>query len=113
MPDPLPELAPPTVVPIAAAEPPPPLRLPEQVVEVPVRPHALFVLEAEFGRRDAAAVLARRTTALGARVEPGAAASRDRAWRVVIGPLDSVAQADRTLDQAIAAGVVGAGIVAE
>ncbi len=112
-PDLSPGLAPPTVPPMAAAEPMPRLRLPEQVAAVPVRTYALFVLEAEFGRRDYAALLARRTAALGARVQPGAAASRDRAWRVVIGPLDSVAQADTTLDQAIVAGVVGANIVAE
>jgi len=111
-PSPSPVLARSTAVPTAMVEPMPPLRLPEQVVVVPVRPHALFVLEAEFGRRDYAAVLARRTAGLGARVEPGAA-SHDRAWRVVIGPLGSVAQAETTLDQAIAAGVVGAGIVAE
>lgn len=112
-PDPSPALIPATTAPITTAEPMSPLRLPEQVAVVPIRPHALFVLEAEFGRRDSAARLARRTVALGARVEPSPVASRDRAWRVVIGPLDSMARADATLDQAIVAGVVGAGIVSE
>lgn len=95
----------------SAAGPGVPLRLPEVVTAAMVRPHALFVLEGEFGRREYAAILARRTAQLGAQVGTSHAAPRDRAWRVTIGPLGSVAQADAMLDRAIAAGVVGAGII--
>lgn len=88
-----------------------PLRLPDAVTVVMVRSHALFVLEGEFGRREYASILARRTVQLGAQVSTSYAAPRDRAWRVMIGPLDGVEQADAMLDRAISAGVVGAGII--
>ncbi len=95
----------------SAASPALPLRLPDVVTAVMVHPHALFVLEGEFGRREYASILARRTVQLGAQVSTSYAAPRDRAWRVMIGPLNSVGQADAMLDRAIPAGVVGASII--
>ncbi len=105
-------------VPLAAAGPPAarnaaivPARLPEVVTQVPPRPGQLFVDAGAFSRPEYARLLVRRMAGLGAQVDTSYAAPRDRAYRVRIGPLETVGEADATLDRALRAGVVDARIV--
>ncbi len=90
-----------------------PLRLPEQVAQLEVHSTVLYVDLGDFSRQQYADLLARRMTRLGARVSTSYAAPRDQAFRVRIGPLSGLADADATLDQAIAAGVVDARIIVD
>jgi rare lipoprotein A len=113
-------LAPPrtAAAPIAkpTAEPaamPVPLRLPETVTRVPPRPGALAIEVASFGALRYASLLQDRLRALGARVETDETAPSESAYRVRIGPLSSVAQADAMLRRVIAAGYPDARIIAE
>jgi rare lipoprotein A len=90
-----------------------PQRLPEVVSLVHVAPSALYIDAGSFGGLSYANILANRLVALGARVTTSYTAPRDKAYRVRIGPLGSVAEADRMLDRALAAGVNDAAIVVE
>jgi rare lipoprotein A len=100
--------APATTAPAAA-----PARLPEQVWQTAPSPGALFVECGSFARPQYAAIMQRRLAALGARVSTDPAAPRDAAWRVRIGPLRDAAEADATLDRALAAGVSDARIIVD
>jgi rare lipoprotein A len=98
---------------ITAAEAAPiPLRLPEQVFRVPPRPGPLYVEAGTFGSLQYATILQARLAGLGAHTATRYDAPRDRAYRVIIGPLTSAA-ADAMLDRAAALGIAGARIVAE
>ncbi len=97
----------------ASTAAPIPLRLPELVTQVAPSPGALFVEAGTFNGLQYANLLARRLAFLGARATTSYAASRDRAYRVVIGPLYGVADADAMLDRVIDAGIGDARIVAE
>ncbi len=101
--------------PAAAAAPAPTVlpRLPEQLARYPVRATELFVDLGAFSGPTYARRLAARLADLGARLDTDYAAPRDRAWRVRIGPLASVAEADAMLDRTLAAGVVDARIVVD
>jgi rare lipoprotein A len=90
-----------------------PLRLPETVTRTAPRPTSLYVEIAQFGHGDAASLLQRRLAPLGAVLAVDYAAPADRAYRVRIGPLAGVADADATLARVIAAGATDAHIVAE
>ncbi len=96
---------------LTAAAAPPPLRLPEQVTQGPPMPGSLFIDLGAFGHPRYARDLAARLAGLGAQASTSYAAATDRPFRVRIGPLASVAEADATLDQALRAGVVDAHIV--
>jgi len=98
-------------VPVASA--PVPLRLPEQVTQVAPRPGAFYVEAGAFAGLQYAELLRARLAFLGARTSTSYDAPRDRAYRVRIGPLGSVAEADAILQRTTSAGVADARIVAE
>jgi len=86
----------------------PPARLAELVTRTAPQPGRLFVEAATFGRRDLAARQAARLSGLGARVEQVGGGGRGAgapSFRVRIGPLASVAVADRALEETLRAGV--------
>lgn len=102
--------------PVAAAPAPAstiPLRLPERVDQVVPSPGSLFVVAGIFGRLEYAEIQRRRLAGLGASVATSFQSPRDRAYRVEIGPLASVANADTMLGQVFAAGVPDARIVVQ
>lgn len=104
-----PVVAPPPQASAAAA---PPLRLPESIAQVAPDPGNLFVELSSFQNYQYAAMQRARVGQLGA-----TAVSRNendaQVFRVMIGPLASVQQADSVLDQVLAAGVTDARIVVE
>ncbi len=93
--------------------PPIPLRLPEQVSEVPPQPGSLYVVAGTFGRLEYAEIQRRRLGGLGARVVTSYDAPRDRIYRVEIGPIEAVADADAMLGRVLGAGVRDASIVVQ
>ena len=101
-------------VPVAAAQASgttaaPPTRLPDRVTRVAAQPGLLFVETASFSRRDLAEQQAAR---IGGRVE--AIGPRNRqTFRVRIGPLAGVAEADRALERTLRAGVSEARILVD
>ncbi|HYF08363.1 MAG TPA: RlpA-like double-psi beta-barrel domain-containing protein [Acetobacteraceae bacterium] len=92
--------------------PPPEMPLPEDVTTGVPAPGHLFVEAGRFAGRGAATSQAARLSALGARVEPMRGAG-DLSFRVRIGHLGSVAEADSALERTLAAGVSGARILVE
>jgi rare lipoprotein A len=100
-------------VPLASVQPTnaaaPPTRLPERVTRVPARPGLLFVETATFSRRDLAE---RQAARIGGQVE--AIGPRNRqSFRVRIGPIAGVAEADRALERTLRAGVSEARILVD
>jgi rare lipoprotein A len=91
---------------------PPPLRLPESVLQVPPSPGILWIDAGHFGRMEYANRRAAQLSGTGARVER-ALIGNTTSFSVRIGPLSSVAQADATLDQVVRSGVTDASIVVE
>jgi rare lipoprotein A len=94
-------------VPQGAAAPPD--ILPERVSRVPAQPGRLHVEAASFGRRDLAE---RQAARIGGRVEAIGPRGR-QTFRVRIGPLGSVAEADQALERTLRAGVSEARIVVD
>ena len=90
-----------------------PLRLPEAVTVVPVRPTTLVIDCGDFAVLQYATVLQSRLSRLGARVSTSYDAPRDRAYMVRIGPLPDVAAAEAMRRRATAAGATDARIVVE
>jgi rare lipoprotein A len=90
-----------------------PLRLPETVRAVYVRPGTLAVDCGSFGRLEYAEVLRRRIARLNPRVSTDYNAPRDAAYIVRLGPFATLAEAEGALRQALAAGVPDARIVVE
>jgi rare lipoprotein A len=90
-----------------------PLALPETVTQVAPRSPMLYVEAGSFGRLEYAEILRARLAALGAQTSTSYDAPRERAYRVRIGPLPSLARADAMLDRTLRAGVTDARIVAE
>jgi rare lipoprotein A len=86
-----------------------PQRLPERVTRGYAQPGRLFVEAANFGRRDLAQQQAAR---IGGGVEAIGPRNRE-SFRVRIGPLGSVAEADRALERTLRAGVSEAGILVD
>jgi rare lipoprotein A len=86
-----------------------PDRLPERVTRVAAQPGRLFVETTSFSRRDLAE---RQAARIGGRVE--AIGPRNRqSFRVRIGPLGSVTEADRALEATLRAGVSEARILVD
>ena len=100
-------------VPLVAVQPAataaPPTRLPERVTRVGARPGLLFVETATFSRRDLAE---RQAARIGGQVEAIGPRNRE-AFRVRIGPMGSVAEADRALERTLRAGVSEARILVD
>jgi rare lipoprotein A len=103
----------PKVVATSAIAAPVPMRLPEQLWQVPPRPGTLYVELATFSGLRAAEVMRQRLAYLGAQTSTSYEAPRDRAYRVRIGPLADVAAADAALTRALAAGVADPRILVE
>ena len=89
-----------------------PDRLPETVVQTAPEPGALYVWLGLFSRRQFAEQQRARVAGLDASIERSQV-GRGATYRVRIGPLDTVAEADRVLDQVIRAGVPDARIVVD
>jgi len=79
-------------------------KLPETVTRTAPTPGMLFIRLGDFGRREFAERQRARVAALGAFVETERR-GRDTTYRVRIGPLASVAEADDMLDRAIRSGI--------
>jgi len=90
-----------------------PMRLPEDVTQVPTRPGMLYIDGGSFSRMDYASILSNRLAYLGARLTTSYTAPRDKAYRIRIGPLFTVPDAEAMLARVIAAGVNDAAIVVE
>ena len=89
-----------------------PARLPEVVTQGPPQPSRLWVRLDTFEEYQYAAIQRAKVGYLGATIESAYDRRAHRFW-VRIGPLDTVRQADDTLDAAFAAGIPDARIVAE
>ena len=102
--------------PLAAPEPPPPLvppPLPEQVTKVPVRPTNIYIQAGAFTRADNANRLKAKLANLGNVRVSGSYVNGANFYRVRIGPLGSVDEADRLLDRVVGSGVPDARIVVD
>ncbi len=95
-----------------AANVAPPLRLPEVVVRTSARPGQLMVRVDSFSQHQYAAMQQAKLSAAGARIV-SVFEGRAPRFRVEIGPLRSVSDADAVLDQALAAGIPDARIIVE
>jgi rare lipoprotein A len=100
------------VAPEQALAPPPPMRLPETVAQTPPQPGRLIVLLDTFDEYQYAAVQRAKMGRNGAYIV-STRDGRTRRFRVEIGPLADVAQADAVLDQALASGIPDARIVVD
>jgi rare lipoprotein A len=89
------------------------LNLTGKVVQVPVRPWKLYIDAGAFSRLEYAEIRRARLAGLGAQTITSYGAPSEPAYRVRIGPLASISQADATLDRVLRAGVTDARIVAE
>lgn len=100
----------------AAPEPPPlltPPPLPEQVTTVSVRPTNIYVQAGAFSRAENANRLKAKLANLGDVRVSGSRVNGANFYRVRIGPLGSVAEADRLLDRVVDSGVPEARIVVD
>ncbi len=97
----------PTVAPAAAVT-----RLPEVVTQGPRQPSRLWVRLDTFEEYQYAAIQRAKLAYLGATIESAFDRRSHRFW-VRVGPMETVRQADDTLDAAFAAGIPDARIVAE
>ena len=88
-----------------------PSRLPETVMQLPVRATALWIDAGGLGQSRYAEILRARLAGLGAIVAFDGRARPETAHRVRIGPLASASAADAMLDRVLRAGVVDARIV--
>jgi rare lipoprotein A len=95
-----------------AAQPRVPDRLPEAIRMVYVGPRRLYLRCGSFGRFDYANVVAAKLSGLGADVLRSPE-GRQSVFAVRVGPFDTIAQADRALDEALRDGVIDAHITAE
>jgi rare lipoprotein A len=86
--------------------------VPETVTQGPPQPGRLWVRLDTFQSYQYAAIEQARLAGLGPRIEQ-VFDGRDAGFRVMIGPLGSVAAADSAVDRAIRAGIVDARIVVE
>jgi rare lipoprotein A len=93
----------------APAAAPPPGRLPERVTRGAPQPGRLFVEAATFSRRDLAD---RQAARIGGRVE-AIGPRNSQSFRVRIGPLPNVAEADRALERTLRSGVSEARILVD
>lgn len=98
--------------PDAPAAPAVPLRLPEQVTQVPAHPGQLWVRGADFSRMEYAVRQQAQLAGLRPRVEQ-VGQGRNARFRVFAGPFATAADADAALGRALSRGVSDARIVVE
>jgi rare lipoprotein A len=99
-----------------APEPPPDLRLPPlpaQATIRPVHPTSIYVQVGAFSRAENAERLQARLSTLGAVRVSGARVNGTALYRVRIGPVPTVDEADRLLDRIVARGMTEARIVVD
>jgi rare lipoprotein A len=106
---PMPRAAGGGAVEVAAAPSGVPDRIPERVARTAAAPGRLYLETASFSRRDLAD---RQAARIGGRVEAIGPRGR-QTFRVRIGPLNSVAEADRALEATLRAGVSEARILVD
>jgi rare lipoprotein A len=96
--------------PAEALAAPPPMRLPEDIIQTVPQPGALMVELDTFEEFQYAAVQRAKMSGYGARIVT-TVDGRTRRYRVEVGPLPDIAQADAVLDQALASGIPDARII--
>ncbi len=96
--------------PPANFQPPP---LPEKITTLPVRPTAIYIQAGAFSRADNANRLKDRLATLGNVRVMGGKANGSALYRVRIGPVGSVDEADRLLDRVVGSGAPDARIVVD
>jgi rare lipoprotein A len=99
----------PAPAPVAAA----PAALPETVAVVPVKPTQIYIQAGAFVVADNAKKLKSRLDPLGAVKVLGARVNGVELYRVRLGPIPSVDEADRLLDRVVGAGLAEARIVVD
>ena len=102
---------PPVATPLPEVEAPPPL--PERVAVKPVRPSQIYVQAGAFSRSDNAMRLKARLTAVGDVVVSGVRVNGVDVFRVRVGPLVSIDEADQILSRVVGSGVPDARIVVD
>jgi rare lipoprotein A len=100
-------------VPPAAAPAPPPPPPPEPVTLAPVTSSQIFIQAGAFAVADNALKLKSRLDRLGAVKVQGVKVKGVDVYRVRLGPIASVDEADRLLDRVVASGLAEARIVVE
>ncbi len=109
-PSPAAQPAPPAALPPPVAAPPP---LPERVSTVAVRPSSIYIQAGAFSRLENAQRLKAKLDPLGKVAISNAAKSGIILYRVRIGPVGSVGEADQLLNRVVARGVPEARIVVD
>jgi rare lipoprotein A len=105
----LPSPLPPSQLPVATAPPP----LPERVAVVPVRATQIYIQAGAFSRADNALRLKSRLDPLGEVKVEGARVNGIDLYRVRLGPIRSVDDADKLLDRVVASGIAEARIIVD
>jgi rare lipoprotein A len=99
------------VAPLPAVEPPPPL--PEKVAVVPIKATQIYIQAGAFARSDNALRLKQRLDGLGSVVVSGAQVNGTNVFRVRLGPLATIDEADQLLSRVVGSGVPEARIVVD
>jgi rare lipoprotein A len=99
----------PALAPVPAAAP----ALPERVATVPVHPTRIYVQAGAFARADNARRLKAKLDRLGAVEIKSARVNGISLYRVQVGPVGSVDEADRLLDRVVDSGIPDARIVVD
>lgn len=102
----------PVAAPAEAVSAAPPMRLPETITQTAPQPGQLMVELDTFEEYQYAAVQRAKMGAAGARIV-SIVDGRTHQYRVEVGPLPNVAQADAVLNQALASGIPDARIVVD
>lgn len=97
--------------PPAVIEPPPPL--PERIAVVPVKASQIYIQAGAFSRADNALKVKSRIDGLGSVKVMGARVNGVDLYRVRLGPIGNVDEADKLLDRVIATGIAEARIVVD
>ncbi len=90
-----------------------PASLPEKVAVVPVKPTQIYIQAGAFARADNAIRVKSRIDSLGPVKVTGARVGGVDLYRVRLGPVRSVDEADKLLDRVVAAGIAEARIVVD
>jgi rare lipoprotein A len=91
----------------------PPAPLPEQVAQVPVRPTSIYIQAGAFSKPETALRLQAKLKNLGTVQISGTRRNGANLYRVRIGPIPTVNDADQLLDRVVSSGVPEARIVVD